>query len=200
MVDNAKIMTKISIQLFESFQRGDPESFVKIMDKLHSRVYGFTRKLIRSEPDAEELTQDVFLKLWENREHIKSNNSLISYLYMMTRNHVYDFMRRNRPITVSYDNSAIIHSAVPDVASEYEAKELDLLITLEVERMSPQRRRVFEMSIREGLSHDEIAEKLKITNKTVSNHLYYVLSKLEDSFLLSVGAAILSVLSLRFWI
>lgn len=176
-------MTKISLKLFTSFQKGDTDAFVKIMQRLHPRVFGFAKKMVRIESDAEEIAQDVFVKLWQNRERIQSHNSLNSYIYMIARNQIYDFVRGNHPTIVDYESNSFAHKIVPDVASEYEAKELDLLITLKVEKMSPQRRKVFEMSVREGLSHDEISEKLKITKKTVSNHLYYVLNELGKSFL-----------------
>ena len=191
VVDNTNIMIKISLQLFNSFQQGNPEALVTIMDKLQPRVFGFTKKIVRSIPDAEELTQDVFIKLWDSRRHVKSKEQLPSYVYAMAKNLAYDFMRKHKLTFVEYENLSVVHSIVPDVESEYKAKELDLLITLEVEKMTPQRRRVFQMSVREGLSHDEIAKKLRITNKTVSNHLYYVMDKLENSFLLTISVVLI---------
>ena len=186
-------MTNITPKLFQSFQEGDKEAFVKIMKRLHPRVLGFAKSVLRVKQDAEEITQDVFVKLWQNRERIESYNNINAYLYVITRNQMYDFLRANREPMMRCDNEEVVENLAPDVASEYEAKELELLITLEVEKMSPQRRKVFDMSVREGLSHDEISAKLKITNKTVSNHLHYVLKELKKSLPIMLSMALFAL-------
>lgn len=165
---------------FERFQQGDQDILWEIMSNYSALVYHRIRMITKSDADSEELTQDVFLKLWKNRRVLISPSGIPGYLLRIARNDALNFIYKAGLQTVELgENDQLIEELAPDVESEYERKELALLISITVARMPKQRSRVFQMSRYEGLDHQEIALELEISPTTVSRHLAEALKELK---------------------
>lgn len=171
----------ITDDIFDSLRTGDEQVLDKIMDVNGPKVYAFIRKMTKSDMDAEELTQDVFVQVWENREEIHSPETFYAYLFTVARNVTINFLRKNKPETVDIEDLVIVGEVIPKVESIYDMKELYLAIMLEVDKMPPQRKKIFEMSRFEGMTHEQIAEALGISRNTVSNHITVALKQLKDA-------------------
>lgn len=149
---------------------GDHSAFESLFIEFFNKVKYFIKGIIRSDDDAEELAQDIFVKLWTGRESIDPEKSFNSYIYTMARNSALNFLKhkfvedsylKELPALPQSDNSEdIIH-----------AKETQSLIEMTVAGMPGQRKTVYDMSRNQGKSNDEIAEELKISKKTVENQL-----------------------------
>lgn len=149
----------------------------------YPRVKAFAWKLLKSEEDAEDIAQDIFTKLWSEPELWESRDKWDSYLYAMTRNHIYNFIN-HQAIEANYAETIAkrwndLQEDIPDLNDELYARELSLLIKMAVEKMPEQRKCVFRLSKESGLSNPEIAERMGLSVRTVERHLYLAIRELK---------------------
>jgi RNA polymerase sigma-70 factor (ECF subfamily) len=143
------------------------------------KVKYFITHLVKSEAIAEELAQDVFLKVWEYRERMRDVQSFNAYIYRMAKNEALNYLEHkyvNDTYLEQYRSEAVLSEE-----SDWEAREIELIEQLIVSRMPPQRKKVYEMSRMQGISHAEIATHLGISKKTVENHLNLALKELRKA-------------------
>ncbi len=167
--------------LVESLQNGDLEAFDLIFRKYGDRLYGFTFKYLKSKEDTEELVQDVFLKIWENRKNLKKESSLRAYLFTISYHNLCRFFRRKvnqeklaKEITASASESFTLDERI-DYQSVLE--QVDQLI----EKLPPRQREIFIKSRKEGKSTKEIAAELNLIPGTVDNHISEALKFLRKN-------------------
>lgn len=149
------------------------------------RVKNFARLLTKSEEDAEDIAQNIFLKLWTRPELWAGEESMNSYLYTVTRNEIFNLFKHQK-IEQEYENKIIKTQLIGELCDEDTTlleeiyyKEALMLVELALTQLPPRRKEVFEMSRLEGLSHKEIAEKLQIPLRTVEDHIYKTLTELR---------------------
>ena len=131
---------------------------------------------------ADDIAQNVFIKVWTKRELIDSGRKFNSYLYSITKNEITDYFR-SLVISESLDNALYLKDndhTDEMIESAYDLSHIKELVMTEVENMPPQRRTVFIMSRLQGLSNDEIATKLDISKRTVERHLNMALHLLRE--------------------
>lgn len=144
-----------------------------------TRVCEFVRRLVKSDALAEDVAQDIFVKVWERREIFGVEvRSFGNYIYVMSRNAALNALRRTGRISPYAEEQASLPSS-DSMEEEYYAREKELLIRLVVCRMPEQRRRVFELSRYMGMDNQTIATTLNISKKTVENHLTLALRTLR---------------------
>lgn len=149
-----------------------PQKFEGFFLDYYPRVKGFINGLLQDAEEAEDLSQDIFMSLWQNRGNLKQIDSLDAYLFRIARNAVFRYIERSllfknyQSRQLSDDNSDLY-----EIESELNAKELELIIAIAVERMPSQRRKIYQMSREQGLSNENIARELNISKRTVENHL-----------------------------
>lgn len=150
------------------------------------KVKAFAWQILKSEDDAEDIAQDVFVKLWDNPEIWEDEDTWNGYMYTMVRNHIYNFLK-HKSIELNYQERIFQEniSLEPDIYDELYAKEIELLIKIALESMPAQRKKVFLMSRQEGMTNQEIADKLKLSIRTVERHLYLALLNLKKIILIT---------------
>lgn len=160
---------------------GDEDAFRTLFYRWYPKVRGFIGCLVKDAAVAEDLTQDIFLRIWKDRDMLGNIASIESYMYRMARNMSLNWLKHRKVETgyaplweTGYDNA-------PD--SIVAEKEMRLLVDLVVGGMPEQRRRVFEMSRYFNIRNSEIAEKLNISKKTVENHLNLALREIREALL-----------------
>ena len=165
-----------------ALKNGDHKAFEVIFITYFNKVKHFINGLVKSESDAEELAQEVFVKLWVNRESIIIEKSFSSYLYVMARNSAFNFLK-SKFVRDSYLNDQL-RQGEESVASDevIVAKETELLLKMIVSKMPEQRRKIYELSRNQGLKNEEIASQLNISKKTVENQLSLALKELRQVF------------------
>ena len=166
---------------------GSYEAFDTLYMRYSPIVEQFVLSLLKRKEEADDITQNIFLKIWENRSSMSGVHSFRAYLFKMVRNAVYDTFSRRKPTSGLQDSMElgdILRSE--DMEGKISAKDLNMLMNMAVENMPEQRRRVFRMSRRDGLSHKEISMQLGISTKTVEYHMAKALAELRKiiSFLI----------------
>ncbi|WP_236973531.1 RNA polymerase sigma factor [Membranihabitans maritimus] len=153
------------------------ENILKVYEK---RIYAFFLKNIKLPSVAEDLTQDVLIKLWIRRKNLGNIQNIDSFVFTIAKNHVIDHLRKAKSDQLYKE--ALVHQI-----KTQEPKALDNIIYKDYKNildgllndLPPRQREIFQLSRIKGLSHDEIAEQLNISNKTVRNHLFEALKYLK---------------------
>ena len=159
------------------------KQFGMIFTEYYSVVKYFAFMLLKSEEDAEDIAQDIFVKLWEKPDLWLEREKLDSYLYTVVRNHIYNFLKHKAVeydyLDVAAEKMQMAERGLPTPDDEFCAHELELFVQMALERMPEQRRRIFLMSREEGMTSPEIAAKLNISVRTVEQHIYKALQDLK---------------------
>lgn len=133
----------------------------------------------KSAPLAQDIVQDVFLKIWEKRETLPDIQNFEDYLFIMARNRIISEFRKNlsRPVDISRHDALEGNIPLPDEQLSF--KQSQELVNKAVDLLPAQRKIVFQLSRTEGLSYGQIAEKLGISKNTVKEHIVKALSFLR---------------------
>ena len=165
-------------------QRVLSEADFEQMYRLYSpRLFGWLLKLVKSASQAEEILQEVFLKVWEYRSFIDPNKSFRSFLFKIAENKVYDFFRK-----VSRDKnmeSQLVVSASANyigIESWDQDDETEVILQKAIEGLPPQRQQVFRLCKLEGKSYQEVGAMLGISVSTISDHIVKGTKSIRDYF------------------
>jgi len=170
-------------ELVHRIKYGDKESFRGLFDKYAPKIFNFSLSYLKNKTDAEELVQDVFLKIWEKREILDTSQNIKAYIFKIAINTIYDFIR-HKNIEYAFNDFAKVNYDKSSNSTWNKVIFNDMLSNLNelVAQMPEQRRRVFHLSKRKGLTNDEIAKKLNISKRTVENQLYRAIAFLKKHF------------------
>ena len=138
----------------------------------YSELCAFANKFLQDVDAAEEIVQAFFVKFWENRSELNIKSSQRSYLFTSIRNACFNQIKHIQ-IREEYKkhNEREMEKSKYSVDEEFEATELDAKIRRTIDALPEGRRKIFILSRYEGLKYKEIAEKLKISVKTVENQM-----------------------------
>jgi len=157
----------------ERIAQGDRTAFKVLYGHYYKVIQKYISLFVPSKDNLDELTQDVFVRIWEKRERLVGVESLSGYLFMLTRNVVFNYMRSVRvQQRTSELNETMDPAGVHHVEHALLYKQYYSIAVEGMEKLPPGRRRILKMSVEEGLTLDEIAEKLKITRAGVKKQLY----------------------------
>ena len=181
--------------LFNRMALGDGEAFRQIVYYYHHRLLPVTISLVRSEAEARDIMQEVFLKLWVNREVLAGVDNPGAWLRTViantTSNHIRSQLRYELRNKMAGD---IPQSENPD--HYLDARFAQTLIDEAVDLLPAKRRQVFLLSRREGLSRQEIAQRLNISEHTVRNQLSDAIAFIQDHLRRNGGLIIPAILLL----
>jgi len=156
--------------LVERLIIGDVDAFDKLFVKYAGKINLLLRRYLGSKEDAEGMTQEVFIKIWENRRNIKTEHSFRSYIFTITYNAIKKFFLDKHMLFEQYKD--FLHdSSTNSTASEINYNEIVKHVEHEVSKLTSRQKQIYILSREKGLSHKEIAKQLNISAKTVENHL-----------------------------
>ena len=151
----------------------DAESmFVNLFKENEYFLYTLAYKLTKSDQTAKDITQEVFLKLWDNIGRVHEINNIEAWLYRLTENKVIDFLRK-----ASADarlESAIWHNLqeiINDTEHTVMAKEYNSIIRKAIDYLPAQRKIIYLLNRENGLDYNQIADQLHISRHTVKNQI-----------------------------
>lgn len=167
----------------EALQQGDPAAFKNLYRRFEPKLYAFTLKLVQHKEDAEEVVQEVFLKVWEKRETLDPTQNLDGYLFRIARNLVYN-KAKHQVYEFAYSQYLATQKNESENFTEnaYQHQELNTLFENICAELPPVRKQVFLMSRAEGLTNSEIAEILHTSNSNVENHINKALKVVREKF------------------
>ncbi|KDN54197.1 RNA polymerase sigma-70 factor [Flavobacterium seoulense] len=173
---------------FESFKKGDQGAFAYFYDCYFKKIQAFSISFIYDKEEAENVTQEAFLHLWENRDTIESINGITSFLYTYTKSKCLNIIRHNKVKDRFKDD--ILNQKEKELDTEIlnsisfdtlEISELEHLINGSISNLPPKTREVFIKKRFEQKKNVEIAEEMQVTLKAVEAHMTKALKLLRNS-------------------
>lgn len=156
----------------ESIQAGDRTAFKSLFMTYADPLCAFVENYTNSPEIAEELIQDLFLKIWENRKSFGPTISIKSYLYAAARNLALDYLKHERVVENWRDeNRKNDHFTPQPPDQKLSRKQLSKAVQQAIEELPERRRQVFKLSRQRDLTYKEIAHVLDISVKTVETHM-----------------------------
>jgi RNA polymerase sigma-70 factor (family 1) len=167
--------------LVRCLQNEDLDAFDLIFKKYSRRLYAFALQYLKSNEEAEEIVQEVFLKIWENRKKLKQENSLKSYLFTISYHDICKHFRKrvyneNLKKVISESGNQIF-SLDDQISYQSVLEQIDSII----EKLPSKQKEVFIKSRKEGKSTREIAEEMKLAPGTVDNRISDALKFIRKS-------------------
>lgn len=166
-------------ELLARVAAGDQEAFTLLVDAYRNKVFSHALTFTRSYPEAEELTQDIFLKVWSNRHRLPGIAQFKNYLFILARNQLVSAIRK-KVMDTSDDQSDDIPEDLLLPDRQYELKETYRIILQGIERLPPQQKAVFTLGRLQQLNYEEIGGRLGISKRTVKFHMVQALNFLRE--------------------
>jgi len=171
------------VHILNLLKNGDTDAYLSIYNRYYNQLYSHVLRYIKIQELAEDIVQDVFLKLWNIRGQLKPELSVKSYLYRIGRNDVFKMMKR---IAVDTELRARIAESIEEInleqAPDMQWREYSLMLENAISKMPPQRRRVFKLCRQEGKTYEETAAMLGISKYTVKEHMMLAMKFLRQYF------------------
>ena len=164
------------MEIFNQIKEGNKEAFDSVFRNHYKDLCMFANKYILDLSQCEDIVQEIFIKLWNNRKSTLINSSLKSFLYTSVRNSCIDYIRKQIKLkTVDIDN-------IPDVefdVTEPVSPEIIDGIRNAISSLPQKCQTIFKLSREAGMSHKEISEELGVSTKTVENQIGIALKKIR---------------------
>jgi RNA polymerase sigma-70 factor, ECF subfamily len=154
-----------------------------IHDQYYNRFIYIANGFIKSRQDAEEVVQDVFIKLWKNRANLNSHITFEGYLFVSLKRAVWNRIRDLASRNKNFQALSDLYVAENRTDDHLIYDELSTRISKIVDEFPPQRKQIFQLRKLEGLSNKEVAERLEISVKMVEKQMTIALKGLKKSLL-----------------
>lgn len=167
--------------LIESLKNGNEKAYNYLIDTYHHKLCVYANSLVKNVYSAEDIVQNVFIKVWEQRTRLKTNHAIKSFLYKLVYNEFIDLYRKNQSL-FSLEKS--YYDALNSIVLEDDSESLQRVINVvdkEIQNLPPKCKEVFILSKKEGLTNIEIAEHLDVSIKTVEAQITKAFSILRSS-------------------
>ncbi len=160
--------------LIQKTRRGDVEAYNALISRWEKRVYNYVLRLVGSREDALDLSQDIFLKAYQNIRKLDDVNRFVPWLFRIAHNEAYSLLRKRRPEVDTAEGTA------PDVeAPRAFPIELSIAVSGALDRLSPDQREAVVLKVYQGFKFEEMAEILECPVSTVKSRLYTALELLK---------------------
>ncbi|MEO6133771.1 MAG: RNA polymerase sigma-70 factor [Ginsengibacter sp.] len=152
--------------------KGDEIAFRQLYDVYRQKIFSLGMYLTHSEVLAEEIVQDVFMKVWEKRSQISEISFFNSWIRTVARNTCSNNLRSLAIEKLALHEYALKTNIAPiSPAARFEAKEYQQILEEAIQQLPPQQRKVYLMSRRQGMKQEDIATKLNISYYTVKEYM-----------------------------
>lgn len=168
-------------ELLERLKNNDDDAFKEIYRHYREPLYHFIIRFVKLPSSADDILQDTFLKIWEIRQRINPSLSFKAYLYRISRNLVYKYLKKmaaNEAIQVC--TMYHFQPGMADAEGLLQWKQYQEKMNEAVSRLSPKREKVFRLCREQNKSYDEVAKELGISRNTVKEHMVLAMKSISE--------------------
>ena len=185
-------------ELLKLIAGGDRNAFTQIYNNYRNKIYSIAFELTESSAVAEEIVQDVFLKIWVKRTTLDEVEHFRAYLFTMTRNYVFTAMKRiarNESIEVNaMQDAPLFHH---DTENRVLNNEYTRILQAAIDRLPEQQRQVYNLIKKEGYKREEAAAALRLSPETVKTHLAQAMRSIRTYCLARLDVSIALIILMR---
>lgn len=167
----------------KKIRRSNRKAFDQLFRSFYPILVRFAMRYTRDSAAAKDVVQDSFIKLWQKRTLINPEQSLKNYLYTMVRNNALNLIRELSDVEVDHEMANSKSEAVELKTADKPENRIDDFFSTWIDQLPKRQKEAFELSRFEGLDHEEIAEVMNLSTKTVNNHIVTALRFLRDRYL-----------------
>ena len=171
---------RIPAEVLEELSRGNYAAFELVYKSFQANIRRFILSLTKDIQVAEDIMQDAFVYLWEKREQIDPRKNILNYLFHIVRSMLINRLRKQQVADRYLREMDFEEVSLYAADASMIAEETELLIEVVVEHMPKQRQAIYRMSRQEGLTHQEIAEKMGIDTRNVRTQLHYAVKEIKE--------------------
>ncbi|ERJ59888.1 RNA polymerase sigma factor [Sphingobacterium paucimobilis] len=168
----------------ENIQKGDHQAFMEVYDLYFYQLHVFINRYVHADSIAQDLTQDVFVKLWEKREYLDKVGNFNAYIYRIAKNHTLDYLKRVSRLELMPN----------EILKEFNfsANEVELFVTEQeyfrfleayMKTLPEKSQEIFTMCREHEMSYEEVAKQLNVSKSTVKHHMITTMKRLKDEIL-----------------
>lgn len=177
--------------LLQQVSEGDENAFEKLFAIHRDTIYTLAFTFAKSVELSEEIVQDVFLKIWLMRTNLTGIQNFDAYLFVITRNHVYQVLKQTAQNHKTTSTSADDHLIADNTTDLVLEKEYTLLLQKAIARLPNQQREVYTLTRDHGLKRNEVACQLNLQPETVKFHLAQAMKNIRTFCMLHLSLLIL---------
>ncbi|NKI27584.1 RNA polymerase sigma-70 factor [Arenibacter sp. 6A1] len=163
-----------------NLRNGDNKAFRKLFDTYRNDIYTYSYSLVKNSQIAEEIVQEVFLKVWLGRETLNPELSFRAFIFTITRNHTFNFLKKavndKKLKDAVFYQSQNLDSSLED---QIYTAEYEILRKKAIDQLPTKRKRIFQMSREEDKSYLDISKELGISVSTVKGQMNKALSSIR---------------------
>lgn len=175
---------------------GKEEAFQLLFDRYHKNIYRFVYKFVRSAELADDLTQEILIKLWNNRHKLTHVESFKGYLFESAKNHTLDRLK------AIMRSEKAMGEVVKNFVAQREYTDERLLdadyaafLKRELSKLPERTHQIFHLCRKEGHTYEEVAQELGISKSTVKDHMVFAMKVLKTSVEHELGVSLATVLA-----
>ena len=165
--------------LVKQLKRGDIQAFNELFESYAPRLYAFGLKYFKYPADGEELVQDVFIKIWRNRQKIDEEKNFQAYIFTIAYNQIKDYFKY-KSVYMDIEDEYLPDNADYSTEEEITYHSVYEHISALLDRLPEKKRKIFHLSRFEGKTSKEIAALVGVTPKTVDNQVSEVIGYLKE--------------------
>lgn len=154
----------------ECLRNGDEKAYTYLVDRFYHRLCAYADSLVHDKDQAEDIVQNVLVRVWEKRKTLDARFSLKSFLFRSVRNEFVDHHRKRQSV-------AVLEKDYVETLRKFEGRDEAFFEKLlaraqrEIQELPPKCQKIFLLSKRDGFTNSEIAEQLNLSKKTIEYHI-----------------------------
>lgn len=175
--------TSEDFELIKLLTESNTEAYLGLYDKYSPLVYNWAIKFVKIPQLAEDIVQEVFLKIWQIRERLNPQQSFPAFLYKISRNKAFSALKK-----IAADEKASLQvmshigAAVEDADKKMLWRQYEEMLADAIGKLPQQRQKVFRLCRQEGKTYDEVATELGISRNTVKEHMVSAVKNIKEYF------------------
>ena len=181
--------------LLQQVATGDESAFTTLYHRYEAHILEVASLYVKNSDASREIVQEVFRKLWENREKLAAVRDARSYLFIIARNLVFNqFKKAAHEMAAQKDLQYAVSAANDDTDYRVRDRECERMLHTAVNSLPPQRKRIYQLAREKGMSYEEIARELSISRFTVKNHMVQALQSIRLYLLQHLHTTLVAIL------
>ncbi|WP_234364045.1 RNA polymerase sigma-70 factor [Lunatibacter salilacus] len=178
--------------LLISLRQGDIKAFDELYHRYAKKLMAFALKFFTNKEIAEEAVQEIFIRIWERRRELDENKSFKSYLFQAVKFYMFNYIRDRKKCCCYEEVSEAAFLRENSVEEQIHYEELEATAKLFIEKLPMVQQQVFRLNKFDGLTPQEIAERMNLSKRTIEHHIYLATKTVKSELMnhISISAMI----------